>query len=108
MYPGIVQQENLANTEEQLRRLLFGKGQEGVWFDPSDLSTMFQDLHCTIPVSTDNDPVAIVLGKNNPTLPILFNVNPTFSGWPSGFNVTVGNVNNFVYDNVNNTIAYDG
>lgn len=64
MYPGIVQQQNLANTEEQLRRLLFGKGQEGVWFDPSDLSTMFQDTSGTIPVTADGDPVGLMLDKS--------------------------------------------
>ena len=65
MYPGIIQQENLANTEEQLRRLLFGKGQEGVWFDPSDLSTMFQDAAGRIPVTTDGDPIGLILDKHS-------------------------------------------
>ena len=108
MYPGIIQRQNLANTEEQLRHLLFGKGQEGVWFDPSDLSTMFQDFHFSTPVASNNDPVAVVLGKNNPGTPVLFNTNPTFSNWPTGFTATFGDINNWVYDGVNNTVEYDG
>jgi hypothetical protein len=30
-------------------RVLFANGEQGVWFDPSDLATMFQDVAATIP-----------------------------------------------------------
>lgn len=36
---------------------LFTGGKQGVWLDPSDLSTMFKDAAGTQPVTTDGDPV---------------------------------------------------
>ena len=34
------------------------------WFDPSDLSTLFQDSAGTIPVAADGDPVGLMLDKS--------------------------------------------
>lgn len=44
--------------------LLFLGDKQGCWFDPSDLSTLFQDIAGTVPVTADGDPVALVLDKS--------------------------------------------
>ena len=42
---------------------LFASGEEGAWYDPSDLSTLFQDSLGTTPVTTADDPVGLMLDK---------------------------------------------
>lgn len=76
----------LANTKENLRvslglskdvpfsqyvlstpftpRHLFINGEQGAWYDPSDLSTLFQDAEGTIPVTDHGDPVGLMLDKS--------------------------------------------
>lgn len=43
---------------------LFAGGVPGVWFDPSDLSTMYQDANGTIPVTGVGQPVGLMLDKS--------------------------------------------
>jgi len=43
---------------------LFSNGEEGVWYDPSDLSTLFQDAVGTVPVTANGDPVGKMLDKS--------------------------------------------
>ena len=43
---------------------LFSGGKKGVWYDPSDLSTMFQDAAGTIPVTANGDPVGLIRDKS--------------------------------------------
>lgn len=43
---------------------IFSGGRKGVWYDPSDLSTMFKDAAGTQPVTTNGDPVGRVLDKS--------------------------------------------
>lgn len=43
---------------------LFANGEQGAWYDPSDLSSMFQDAAGTIPVTADGDPVGLRLDKS--------------------------------------------
>jgi len=43
---------------------LFTAGEQGAWYDPSDLSTLFQDAAGTIPVTADGDPVGLMLDKS--------------------------------------------
>ena len=43
---------------------LFMGGEEGAWYDPSDLSTLFQDAAGTTPVTADGDPVGLMLDKS--------------------------------------------
>jgi hypothetical protein len=43
---------------------LFRAGEQGVWFDPSDLSTLFQDSAGTTPVTAAGQPVGKVLDKS--------------------------------------------
>ncbi len=43
---------------------LFSGSAQGAWYDPSDLSTLFQDTAGTVPVATDGDPVALMQDKS--------------------------------------------
>jgi hypothetical protein len=43
---------------------LFAAGEQGVWYDPSDFSTMFQDASGTIPVTVIEQPVGRILDKS--------------------------------------------
>lgn len=45
-------------------RYLFLNGEQGVWYDPSDKSTLFQDVAGTVPVTKDGDPVALMRDKS--------------------------------------------
>lgn len=44
--------------------LLFGSGEQGVWYDPSDMSTLFQDSAGTTPVTAVEQPVGRILDKS--------------------------------------------
>lgn len=43
---------------------LFLNGKQGVWYDPSDRSTLFQDAGGKIPVTKYGDPVGLMLDKS--------------------------------------------
>ena len=43
---------------------LFANGERGVWYDPSDLSTLFQDAAGTLPVTSVEQPVGRMLDKS--------------------------------------------
>lgn len=43
---------------------IFSGGRKGVWYDISDLSTLFQDANGTIPVTKSGDPVGLVIDKS--------------------------------------------
>ena len=43
---------------------LFASGEQGVWYDPSDLTTMFQDRAGTTPVTADGQTVGKILDKS--------------------------------------------
>lgn len=43
--------------------LLFAGGEQGTWFDPQDLSTMYQDSAGTTPVTAVGQPVGMMLDK---------------------------------------------
>ena len=43
---------------------LFATGVQGVWIDPSDTATLFQDSAGTVPVAADGQPVALALDKS--------------------------------------------
>jgi len=43
---------------------LFRNGEVGAWLEPRDISTLYQDSAGTIPVTTDGDPVGLVLDKS--------------------------------------------
>ena len=43
---------------------LFSTGEQGTWFDPSDITTLFQDDAGTVPVTAAGDPVGRMLDKS--------------------------------------------
>lgn len=49
---------------EALIRGLFANGEQGGWWDPSDLSSMFQDSAGTTPVIAAGDPVGMIRDKS--------------------------------------------
>jgi hypothetical protein len=68
---------------------LFASSEKGVWFDASDLSTMFQDSGGTVPVTTVGQPVGKILdksGNNAHAVQTISASRPTYQvdsyGWP--------------------------
>ena len=49
----------------EIIKKLFKNGEQGFFYDPNDLSTMFQDSSGTIPVTAVGQPVGLVLDKSN-------------------------------------------
>ena len=47
-----------------MNELLFGASEQGAWYDPSDLSTLFQDTAGTTPVTAVEQFVALMLDKS--------------------------------------------
>jgi hypothetical protein len=47
---------------------LFSAGQPGVWYDPSDMTTLFQDEAGTTPVTAVEQPVGLMLDKSGNNL----------------------------------------
>jgi len=47
-----------------VRSELFGAGEQGAWYDPSDFSTMWQDSGKTTPVTAAGDPVGYISDKS--------------------------------------------
>ena len=45
-------------------RALFAAGEQGVWYDPSDLTTLYQDAAGTIPVTAVEQPVGLMRDKS--------------------------------------------
>ena len=50
--------------DKVVRGELFALAEPGVWLDPSDLTTLFQDTAGTTPVTTPNQTVALALDKS--------------------------------------------
>ena len=58
---------NTSTFDQQIQKL-FANGEQGFFYDPNDLSTMFQDAAGTIPVTAVGQPVGLMLdksGRNN-------------------------------------------
>ena len=49
---------------EQIRSLLFSASEPGAWYDPSDMSTLWQDSAGTTPVTAVEQPVGRLLDKS--------------------------------------------
>jgi hypothetical protein len=72
---------------------LFALAEPGVWYDPSDLTTLFQDTSGTTPVTTPGQSVALALDKSKGlVLGSELVTNGDFSGGLTGFTQTSGNV----------------
>ena len=53
-----------ANNFDILMKSLFSNGEQGFFYDPNDLSTMFQNSVGTIPVTGVGQPVGLLLDKS--------------------------------------------
>lgn len=65
---------------------LFIDGEQGVWLDPSDISTMFQDARGVIPVTRDGDPVVLMRdksGNNNHAVQSISAARPIYKDDPA-------------------------
>jgi hypothetical protein len=72
---------------------LFAAGEPGVWYDPSDFSTMFQDSVGTTPVTAVEQPVGLLLDKSQglvlgPELVTNGDFSNGTTGWASGTSFT--------------------
>ncbi len=57
-----------ASNFNQLVKKLFANGEQGFFYDPNDLSTMYRDAAGTVPVTAAGQPVGLILdksGRNN-------------------------------------------
>lgn len=75
------------------RREFFSASEQGVWYDPSDLSTLFQDSAGTIPGAVDQ-PVGLMLDKSKglvlgPELVTNGGFGQGATGWSTTANVSV-------------------
>jgi hypothetical protein len=73
---------------------LFENGEQGAWYDPSDLSTLFTDSAGTVPVTAVEQFVGLMLDKSKGLVlgsNILTNPGPftTTTGWNAQVNVTL-------------------
>ena len=76
-------------------KALFAAGEVGAWYDPSDLSTMFQDSNGMTPVTADGQTVGLILDKSKelalgPELITNGDFSAGSSGWTTGSEWTVG------------------
>jgi hypothetical protein len=74
---------------------LFAAGEQGAWYDPSDLNTLFQDQAGTTPVTAVEQPVSLMLDKSKGGGAIGADtvVNGTFaadSDWTKGTDWSIG------------------
>lgn len=80
------------DTDAIIGDTIFAAGVPGVWYDPSDLSTLFQDAAGTIPVTGVEQPVGLMLDKSRSLGPNLAPSTASLSGWTlhqTGGSVTV-------------------
>jgi hypothetical protein len=54
----------LGGSGFDVRSQLFAAGEAGAWYDPSDLSSMWQDAAGVTPVTATSDPVGLILDKS--------------------------------------------
>ena len=76
-------------------RTLFANNEQGLWLDPSDFSTMWQDAAGDTPVTAASDPVALILDKSRsgPSMGSNQVTNGGFgadSDWTKGTGWTIG------------------
>lgn len=75
---------------------LFSAGEQGVWYDPSDLSTLYQDSAGTTPVTAVEQPVGLMLDKRlGLARGAQLIANGDFSGGSTGWLTTGGNTTTF-------------
>ena len=81
-------------TLTQLIKSIFSNGEQGFFYDPDDLSTMFRDAAGTVPVTAVGQSVGLILDKSKEVLSTEKVVNPGFdsdTAWLKVANVTISN-----------------
>ena len=70
-------------SSETVMKKLFSNNEQGFFYDPSDLSTMFQDAAGTVPVTAAGQPIGLILDKSKPitNISILDNTFLLADGW---------------------------
>ena len=92
---------------DSLVSMLFAASEQGVWYDPSDMSTMYQDSAGTVPVTAVEQPVGRILDKSGrgnhatqatttcrPTLSARYNLltdTEAFAAWSTLLSSTTSN-----------------
>lgn len=105
----------ITDAKEQFIASLFTSTVKGGWYDPSDLSTMFQDPDGTIPVTGTNQKVGLILDKSQglvygSELIANFNFDSGSTNWAGGSSPnpqpisTFGTIENGNF-NINFTVA---
>lgn len=74
---------------------LFASGAAGSWYDPSDLTTLFQDSAGTTPVTAAGDPAGLMLDKSKGLVPGA-NIAPAFVSAGTGWTVTNTDATHYV------------
>ncbi len=105
--PGDIRRSYMTSTNQGIQtsvsgavRSLFLKGEQGVWYDPSDLSTLFQDSAGTIPVTAVEQPVGLMLNKKaTPSGWIQKIADPTLTSTSGWNNTAVFSVGKFISGN---------
>ena len=84
-----------ANNFDRLMKSLFSNGEQGFFYNPNDLSTMYRDAVGTIPVTAVGQPVGLMLDKSKGVVIGSEKVvNGNFASdtaWVKGANVTISN-----------------
>jgi len=74
---------------------LFAAGEQGAWYDPSDLTTLFQDSAGTTPVTALEQPVGLMLDKRlGLVLGSELVTNGDFSSGTTGWSASNGSITN--------------
>ena len=55
---------NTPTLDQQIQKKLFANGEQGFFYDPNDLSTLYQDAAGAIPVTASGQPVGLMLDKS--------------------------------------------
>ncbi len=85
---------------------LFKNGEQGAWYDPSDMSTLFQDSAGTTPVTAVGQPVGLLLDKSKGLVlgPELV-TNGTFDNGISGWIQSAGPAGAVSWDETSTSLA---
>jgi hypothetical protein len=80
---------------------LFASGEVGAWYDPSDLTTLFQDTAGTTPVTTPGQTVALMLDKSRGGIGSQLVTNGNFSNGSTGWTLANATVSGGVLNVTN-------
>lgn len=95
-----------SKTFDQLIKSLFANNEQGFFYDPNDLSTMYQDAAGTVPVTGAGQPVGLVLDKSKGLVVGVERLtNGDFSAGSAGWTV-VGNDATHIITFANGTMRY--